>query len=259
MSKVLYKKKGEIAYITLNRPERMNTVDWEMVSMMHKIWDDFKDDDNLRVAILNSTGKHFCAAFDVASIISLLDEGKFNWKKSALHGDINCNPIEHQVWKPIVVAVDGIANGIGLWFTLASDIRVATKEALFGFGEVKVNFPVEFTALLVRFMPFALASEMLLTGRNVSAQRFYDLGIINAIVDRDDLMNKAEAVAKDICAGGPASINVMKQLLHSGYDLDYQSIMRLSDSMISPIVNSEDTEEGLRAFTEKRKPIWKGR
>ena len=259
MAKVEYQKKGEIAFITLNRPEAMNAVDFEMVELMHKIWDDFNEDNNLRVAILMAAGDHFCVGFDIMSMLGRLGGDKFDWTKSAIHGDVNCNPIQHGVKKPVVAAVNGNVNGTGLWLMLASDIRIATPETSFGLGEVKINFPVEFTALLPRFMPFALASEMLITGRNIKAQRFYDLGIINAVVEKGDLIVAAEKSAKQICGGGPLAIEAMKQLIHKGYDLDYKAIMRLSDELVSPVVNSQDTKEALTAFGEKRKPVWIGK
>lgn len=259
MAKVEYEKKGELAFITLNRPEAMNAIDLEMAGLMHKIWDDFNEDRNLRVAVLTAAGDHFCVGIDIMSILDRLGTAKFDWTMSAIHGDVNCNPIHHGVRKPIVAAVTGNVNGAGLWMTLASDIRIATHDTFFGLGEVRINFPVEFTALLPRFIPFALASEMLITGRNVEAQRFYDLGIINAVVEKGELAGEAEQAAKKICKGGPLAIEAMKQLIHQGYDLDYEAIMKLSDETVSPVVNSEDTKEALKAFVEKRKPVWKGK
>ncbi len=259
MAKVEYEKRGEVAFVTINRPEAMNSLDFEMVGLMHKIWDDFNEDRNLRVAVLTAVGDHFCAGIDIVSILDRLGTEEFDWTKSTIHGDINCNPIHHGVRKPIVSAVTGNVNGAGLWLTLASDIRIATIDTSFGLGEVRINFPVEFTALLPRFMPLALASEMLITGRNIKAQRFYDLGIINAVVEKGELMNEAEKAVKKICQGGPLAIEAMKRLIHKGHHLDYEAIMKLSDEIVSPVVKSEDTKEALKAFAEKRKPVWKGK
>lgn len=259
MAKVEYEKRGEIAFITINRPKAMNALDFEMVGLMHKIWDDFNEDRDLRVAVLTGVGDHFCAGFDIMSMLERRSGDKFDWTQSAIHGDVNCNPIHHGVRKPVVAAVNGNVNGTGLWLMLSADIRIATPETSFGLGEVRLNFPVEFTALLPRFIPFALASEMLITGRNIKAQRFYDLGIINVLVEKDELMDEAKKAAKRICAGGPLAIEAMKQLIHKGYDLDYEAIMKISDEIVSPVVNSQDTKEAMEAFGEKRKPVWKGK
>jgi len=259
MDKVLYEKKGEIAYITLNRPKAFNSVDWDMVEFMDKMWEDFKDDDNLRVAIMSGAGNNFCAGFDIKNMVGRVTEGPFSYRRSAIHGDTNCSPISHRVHKPIIAAVDGNANGTGLYFMFAADIRLATKEAILGMGEVRINFPVEFTGILPRFMPFGLASEMLITGKNIPAQRFYDLGLISAIVERDELMNEAEKAAKQVCQGGPLAISAMKKLLYDGFDMDYESVVKYEDAVVSPVVNSEDTKEAIMAFVEKRKPVWKNK
>lgn len=259
MSKVLYDKDGPIAHITLNRPKAMNAIDFEMIKLLHDIWEDFNADDDLRVALLKSSSENFCVGFDIASIAAKLGQEKYSWDKSSMFGEININPIEHGVKKPIISAMAGNVNGAGLWLALASDIRLATPEAAFGLGEVRINFPVEFTGLLPRYMPASLAAEMLYTARPVGSGRFYELGILNAVVAQDGLLKAAEAYAKDICAGGPLAVRAMKELLQKGPDLDYQAVLNLTDSLITPVVNSLDTMEGIQAFAQKRRPVWQGK
>ena len=258
MSKVLYEKEGPIARITLNRPKAMNAIDFEMVQLLNDIWEDYRDDETLRVALLKSSSKNFCAGFDIISIAKLLEESKYSWDKSSMFGEVNINPVEHDVKKPIISVLDGVVNGAGMWLALASDIRVATAETSFGLGEVRINFPVEFTGLICRHMPGALAAEMLFTARSIGAKRFYELGIINGLVEREKLEGAGESYAKAICAGGPLAVRAMKELLHRGHDLDYQAIIKLSDELITPVVNSMDTMEGIQAFAQKRAPVWKG-
>lgn len=258
MAKVEYQKSSEIAYLTLNRPEAMNAIDFEMLQIMHEAWSDFNEDDSLRVLILNSSSRHFCVGFDVDSIAGKLGEVKYSWDKSSMFGNVNINPIEHGVNKPVICAVDGNVNGAGLWLVLVSDISLATPAASFGLAEARINFPVEFTGLIDRYLPLALASEMLLTARRVGSQRLYDLGVINAVVDREELQSQAESYARDICAGGPLAIKAMKELLSQSHDLDYQAILSLTDRVITPVVNSRDTLEGIEAYAQKRRPVWKG-
>jgi enoyl-CoA hydratase/carnithine racemase len=183
----------------------------------------------------------------------------YSWDKSSMFGNKNINPVEHGVQKPIIAALDGNVNGAGFFLALMADIRVATRETLFGLTEVRLNFPVEFTALLPRYLPVGVAMEMLITARRQSAERFYELGIINSLVERDALMTEAESYARDICAGSPMAISVMKELMHRSYDHDYNGMMKLSASMVTPVVNSQDTTEALQAFLQKRKPVWKGK
>jgi len=260
MAKIEYEKKGAIAYITLNRPEAMNAIDSEMVDIMDEAWNDFKSDENLRVAILSSSSKNFCAGFDIKNMAErLMGKEKYSWDKSSMFGDKNINPFEHGVQKPIVAALDGNVNGAGLWMALTADIRLATRETSFGLGEVRINFPVEYTALLPRYLPVGVATEMLITARRLSAERFYELGVVNALVERDALMTEAESYSRDICAGAPLAIRAMKELVHRGYELDYKGIMELSGRVVASVVNSQDTMEGIQAFSQKRKPVWKGK
>ena len=261
MAKIEYTKKGEIAYITLNRPEAMNAVDSEMVGIMDEAWEDFRKDDNLKVAIISSSSKNFCVGFDIKSMAGMLMSGKmkYNWDASSMFGSKNINPVEHKVQKPIIAVLNGNVNGAGLWIALTADIRLATRETSIGLGEVRINFPVEFTGLLTRYLPIGVATDMLITARPVSAERLYSLGVVNALVEQDKLMAEAEAYARDICAGSPRAISVMKELIHQSYELDYKGIMELSERLIPPVVNSQDTMEGFQAFAQKRKANWTGK
>lgn len=259
MAKIEYQKKDQIAYITLNRPEAMNAIDDEMIEIMGEIWDDFKSNENLRVAILSSSSKNFCPGIDIKTIFDKMGKDKYSWDNSAMFGKKNINPVEHGVQKPIIAALDGNVNGAGLFLALMADIRVATRETLFGLTEVRLNFPVEFTTLLPRCLPAGVAMEMLITARRQRAERFYELGIINSLVERDALMTEAESYARDICAGAPMAISTMKELMRLSYDHDYNGMMELSASLVTPVANSHDTIEGLQAFIQKRKPAWKGK
>ena len=141
MSKVLYEKKGKIAYITLNRP-KVNAVDAEMIGELDRIWDDFRDDDNLEVGIVSGAGNIFTAGADIGMIVDLLKGHPFRWRDSGLFGDRRSGPQTHSIWKPLIVAIEKICNGAGLWLALGCDIRIATTGTNFGLGEVRFNFPV---------------------------------------------------------------------------------------------------------------------
>jgi len=168
-------------------------------------------------------------------------------------------PSRHNVWKPIIAVLDGHVNGAGLWLAMESDIRIASPEARFGLFEAKINFPVEFASFLTRYMPFAVVMELLITGNTLSAERAYQLGIINKIVPREKLMEEAEKYAEKICMNGPLAVRVMKQLVRRSWDMNSESALALAESLIGPVVSSEDTMEGIMAFLEKRKPKWKGK
>ena len=230
-----------------------------MVEQLHNIWDDFRDDDNLRVAILTGAGNIFSAGFDMGEIVHLLKETPYEWGMSSLFGNKAVSPTIHSVWKPIVGAFDGFVNGMSFMVAFGCDIRIVTKETRFGLGEIKVGAVVEFAALMTHYMPQAIVNEILLIGNPITAERAYNVGLINKIVSREELMPEATAIANTISEGGPKSARVMKELVHRGLDLDYNSALALTGNIAPPIVNSEDHKEGCRAFIEKRKPVWKGK
>jgi len=188
-----------------------------------------------------------------------MTERGFEWKDSIMFGDKGCSPGSHSLWKPVIGALDGVVNGTGLWLALECDIRVTTKETNFALGEVKINVPVEFTGFMVRYMPQAIAHELLLTGKGIRAERAYNFGLINNIVPREQLMPAATAIANTLCEGGSSAVRVMKQVVCQGRNLNRNAILELSEKLFMPVVNSEDTREGFQAFLEKRKPIWMGK
>jgi enoyl-CoA hydratase/carnithine racemase len=256
MKYISYEKKGKVAYIMLDISD-MNQIDYAAVGELHDIWIDFQGDDNLWVGILGSLRKNFTCGFDIKKINEILKKGDFSWNHSCMFGEKRLGPDGHGVTKPLIAALNGIVNGAGIWLTFQSDIRIATPETLFGLAEGRLNFPVEFTNHLMKYLPRALINEMLFTAKNIKSQRFYDLGIINKIVEKEDLMNEADKIAEAICESGPTSVRVMKQLVKYSYEMEHHELMKLAVDMIVPVVNSEDTREAVNSFIEKRKPEWK--
>ncbi len=256
MADVVYEKKGKIAHILLDR-SNYNPINFEMAAELNEIWRDFHEDDGLWVAVIGSARKNFSAGFDIKAFKALLDKGDFSWQHSALFGDKRIGPDGYATAKPIVGAFNGVTNGASVWLVLQSDIRIATPDTVFGFGEGLINVPVEFAGFLPRYMPQSLINEMLFTGKMIKAQRFLDLGVINKIVAAEQLMKEAQETAEKICKLGPQSVRVMKKLVHQGFHSDAETLASASGSLIVPVVNSEDTKEGMTAFIEKRKPEWK--
>lgn len=256
MSYINYEKDGKIAYIMLNRSE-MNPVNYEMVDDLDSIWRSFQDDNGLWVAILGSKQKNFSVGFDINVIKKILDEGKYSWSMSSMFGKKRIGPDEHSVTKPIIGIFDGHVNGVGFWLFLQTDIRIATQGTSFGLAEGRLNFPIEFSGLLSRYLPRAIINELIFTGKIIQSQRFFDLGIINKIVDQERLMSEAVSMAKSISKSGPEAVKVMKQLVDFGYDMDYRGLMTLSENMIVPIVNTVETKEAVECFLRGEKPVWK--
>jgi enoyl-CoA hydratase/carnithine racemase len=253
VSQILYKKENHIAYISLNNPESLNALNLEMAKEFETIWVDFRDDKKMWVAILSGEGKSFCAGADIKK----MERGKWKFRQSIILGDYSVSSKRHNIWKPIIAAVHRHVYGAGLLLALESDIRIASDDALFGIPEGKVNVPTLFAPFASRYMPHAIACELLYTGKPIDAQRAYQVGLVNKVVSRDHLISAATEIGKQICENGPLSIWATKELFCRGGDMDYEGALALIEHMVPPIFNSEDSIEAKQAFIEKRKPVWK--
>lgn len=254
MPVVNYEKKGKIAFITLNRSKYLNALDVQTTEELAKIWVDFRDDDQLWVAILRGEGRSFCAGADVKEMDL---GGKWSMAKSIIYGNKRIGPSNYKVWKPIIAAVHGHVLGAGFYLALECDLRIAAEDAQFGLPEPMVNIPTMFTPFLRDYLPSGQAMELLLMGDQVSAHRAYEMGLVNRVVPRDQLISSAESMAERLCQNGPLCLRAMKEVLHRSRDMDVQSALTLIEHIFVPVMNSEDSAEGKRAFREKRKPRWK--
>jgi len=253
MSQVLYRKEGRIAYISLNNPQSLNAVNRAMVQELAKVWIDFRDDDNVWVAILSGEGKSFCAGADVKD----MKRGTWRFRDSLIFGDDRMAPSSYQVWKPIVAAVHRHVYGAGLWLALEADMIVASEDAKFGVPEGMVNVPTLFAAWSNRYFTHAITGELLYTGKPLNAERAYQIGLINQVVPSGQVMAAATSVAEQICANGPLSIWATKEMYRRGCNMHDEEKVALTEHIAVPVFNSEDSIEAKQAFVEKRKPEWK--
>ena len=243
----IYEKKGKIAYVTLNRPEKMNALNTELIHELSETWVDFRDDDNLWVAILTGAGKAFCVGADYQSIN---DPG---FTTTPIE-----NPSHHQIWKPVICAINGHALGRGMGLALGCDIRVAAEAAQFGCPEPKFG-TVTRVDIFEPYLPRGMASELLLIGDSISAQRAYELNLVNKVVPQEQLLNKATAIAERLCENAPLAVRGIKEMLTKNKDLSRTEADELFETIKARVRSSEDRKEGMNAFKEKRKPRWQGR
>jgi len=253
MNEIIYRKKGHIAYISLNRPEKLNAINRVMVKKLSKVWIDFKKDNNLWVAVLSGEGKSFCSGADIKE----MKRGKWQIRDSLIFGDDRFTPSSYQIWKPIISAIHGYVFGAGLLLALESDIKIASEDALFGIPEGKVNIPTLFSPFISYYIPQSIAAELMYTSQSLNAQRAYQLGIINTIVSNSELISTATKIAEQICKNGPLSLWATKELYVRGRNMKYDNVITLIKDIATPVMNSNDSIEAKRAFIEKRKPIWK--
>jgi len=252
VSKVLFRIEDHIAYITLNDPENMNSFDLEMTLELERIWERVRDDKNIWVAVLNGEGKAFCAGANVKS----MERGKRTLEESLVVGRHRVGPLSYHVYKPIIVAVHKYVLGGAFAFVVESDICIASEDTMFGLPESKVNMPTMFASAIGHFFPHSLASEMMYTGKFITAQRAYEAGLCSRVVPRERLMEEATEMAKSICENGPLANWASKQLYYRGRGVDYDRYLEDLDELATPVINCQDSIEAKQAFIEKRKPRW---
>ncbi len=251
--KVIFEKKGPIAYVTINRPERLNACDFETYTRLTDIWTEFRDDRALRVAIFTGTGERaFCAGSDIKS----------NYvEKTGAEGARTPYPVMLELTKPIIAAINGHANGGGLEQALACDIRVAAEHAQFGLGEVRLGWLPGGggTQRLPRLIPLGRALEMLYTGKRIDAHDALRLGLVDYVVPMNQLIPKCEEIAAEIFKSAPLAVQKIKQVALRGLDLPLADGLRLERDAYQWLTGTEDADEGARAFAEKRPPKWQSK
>jgi enoyl-CoA hydratase/carnithine racemase len=251
--KLLLEKKGPVAYVTINRPERLNACDFETYEMLTQTWREFRDDATLRVAILTGAGERaFCAGSDVKS--NYVDRPSEEPQSKLF-------PLLLELYKPIIAAINGHANGGGLEQALCCDIRVAAEHAQFGLGEVRLGWlpGAGGTQRLPRLIPLGRALEMLYTGSRIGAEEALRLGLVDHVVPMGQLMSKCEEIASEICKSAPLAVQHIKRAALRGLDLPLADGLKLERELYNELQGTEDAREGARAFAEKRPPQWRGK
>ncbi|MBT4264178.1 MAG: crotonase/enoyl-CoA hydratase family protein [Deltaproteobacteria bacterium] len=264
---LIFEKRNNIAYITLNRPESRNAFDPEMLVELAAVWKEYREDKSLRCAILTGAGdKAFCAGADLGILIPLMSGARK--AESEADKQVQNNPEmmnqailrDFDLHKPVVAAINGHAIAGGLEFLYATDIRIACPEAKFGLQEVKwAIFPMGGSSVhLPRQLPYAKAMEMLLTGELISAQEALDFGLINRIVPRDQVVVEAEKTATLIAKNGPLAVLAIKKAVQANLGVPVKEALAKELEIAMPVFLSKDVQEGPRAFKEKREPVYKG-
>ncbi len=250
-------KEDHIAYITLNRPEAMNSLDPESLDKLKEIWTEVKNNRDIWVSVLTgSGGKSFSTGTDMKKTppptecmaSSYLNEGP------TIVGYM-------KMPKPIIAAINGYAVGGGLEMALACDMRIASDNAQFGLTEVKVASlaGLNGTQCLPRAIPQAVAMKMLLTGERIDAQEALRVGLVSDVVPLGELMKLASEYAEKIASNAPLSVKAVKQAVMLGMDMPLDHAIQMSYMLWGVLRDTEDRAEGFKAFGEKRAPKWQGK
>jgi enoyl-CoA hydratase len=252
---ITYTTEGRVATIAFNRPDAHNAMTAAMMAGVEEAFRAFDADDELWVAILTGTGdKAFCAGADLGELIpQIVDKGM-----EAFLGDPS-KRFFSDIYKPIICAVNGLCVAGGLEIMQGTDLRIAAEHAVFGLGEVRWGIvPGGGSHIrLPRQIPWAVAMEILLTGRPISAERAFDVGLVNKVVPAADLMDEANALAELLCRNGPVAMRTAKEIAVRSLALETPFV--LENLLVQRVFGTEDAREGPKAFMEKRRPDFTGR
>jgi len=252
---VEYVKKGNVAVITMNRPEARNAINGEMAATMEAAIDQMENDPEVWVGILTAVGKAFCAGADLKEI-SAGNGGALSTKKGGFAGIAR-----RERTKPLIAAITGSALAGGTEIALSCDMIIAADDTNFGLPEVKRSLVAGAGGLfrLPRQVGKAVALEAILTGDPLSSQRAYELGMVNKVVPEAQVMDEAMKLAARITANAPLAVKASRAVALNATVKSDDELWKDSGVAFASLVNTEDYKEGPRAFIEKRAPVWKGK
>jgi len=256
---IIYEKENELAIITFNRPEVRNALNFHAIDEALQAAVDADADDGVRVIILTGTGdKAFVAGADVKEFNernTLTELGKRSGQRRVL-----ANLLE-TTSKPTIAAINGFAIGTGLELAMACTIRIASENAMFGQSEINLGIMPGNggTQRLPRLVGEGRAMEMVLTGEFIDAQEAYRIGLVNRVVPQAELMPCARNLAAKLATKSPLAIKLAKDAIHAGLSMSLNDGIAYENKLFAILCGSQDKQEGVSAFLEKRQPDFKGR
>jgi enoyl-CoA hydratase len=276
-----YEKSGHVVTITIDRPEARNSLDLEHFGQLADAWVRYRDDDDAFVAILTGVGDVYCVGADLKKFITIVTEqadqlaagkskeqvegSKYTMAHSLIavlrDGAMLPDGSEFALYKPVIAAINGICAAGGMEMMWNTDLRVVSEDAWFQLAEPRRGlFPGGgSTVHSARQLSWCNAMEVLLLADRITPERALQMGLVNAVVPRDQVMAKAREWADTICLNGPLAVRACKQSAKQSTFLDLKAALVNEMSFSSSVFMSEDAKEGIAAFKEKRAPHWKGR
>jgi enoyl-CoA hydratase len=276
-----YEKDGHVVTITIDRPEARNSLDLEHFGRLADSWVRFRDDDDAYVAILTGVGDVYCVGADLKKFVSIVTERadklaagesrevmegeNYTMAHSLIavlrDGALLPDGSEFALYKPVIAAVNGIVAAGGMEMMWNTDLRVISEDAWLQLAEPRRGlFPGGgSTVHSPRQLSWCNAMEVLLLADRITPQRAYEMGLVNAIVPRDQVMAKAREWADTICLNGPLAVRACKESAKKSTFLDLKAALENEMSYSASVFMSDDAKEGIAAFKEKRRPAWKGR
>ena len=257
-----------VAVLTMNRPDKRNAINPEMMVRLADAWTRVREDDTIRVSLLTGAGSEsFCAGGDLKTLVPLLTRARpaaDEWDERLLADQRNVMNTAmlrmDDFPKPIIAAVNGLCFAGGMELMLATDLRVSAESARFALTEVQRGLIPGggSVARLPRQVPTAVAMEFLIVGEPVSAQRAYQVGLLNALVPAGEELSLATTMAARIARNAPLAVHAVKSVGAASVDVSLTEAFRLEDDAVRTIMRSADAKEGARAFAERRPPAFRG-
>lgn len=247
-----------IAYITLNRPERLNSFDLQLGEELYQVLKNHRNNPDIRAIVIRGTGKGFCGGGDVKEMYAAEDKPRFlRDLTKAIH---KCVIEMRTMEKPVVAAVNGAAFGAGLSLALACDIIIAVKEAKFGTAFIGIGLaPGCGTQFFTKLVGYQRACEYILTSKTFVAEQAQQLGIVNKVVESDELDSTVEEFVTKFRKLPPIAVGKAKTLINKSQEDDMITHLELESLTASKSAGTRDFKEGVTAFVEKRKPVYKGK
>ena len=276
-----YEKDGHVVTITIDRPEARNSMDIEHFGMLADCWVRFRDDDDAFVAILTGVGDVYCVGADLKKFVPAITEGadkmreggskqivagtSYSYADSLVavlrDGATTRDGKPFELFKPVIAAVNGVCAAGGLEMMWNLDLRVIADSAFIQLSEPRRGlFPGGgSTVQSARQLSWCNAMEVLLLAERITPERAKEMGLVNAVVPRDQVLAKAREWADTICKNGPLAVRACKESAKRSTFLDLKAALDHEMTYSAKVFMSDDAKEGIKAFAEKRPPVWKGR
>jgi enoyl-CoA hydratase len=250
---VLTERRERVLLITINRPDQRNAVNAAVARGIADALDELDGNDELTLGVLTGAGKGFCAGMDLKAFVT----GERPYADDRGFAGIT----QRAAVKPLIAAVEGFAVAGGLEVALSCDLIVAARGAKLGVPEVKRSLVAAGGALLrlPRVLPRNVAMELVLTGDPITAERGYELGLVNRLAKPGETVQAAFELADQIVPNAPLALAASKRVLTEAVDWPDSEFWHRQGEIVGPVMTSEDAREGATAFAEKRAPVWKGR
>lgn len=268
MPDLLFEKHAGIARITFNRPQRKNAISPQAMLLLAEAWLEFRDDPELRVAILTGAGDEaFCVGGDLQLLMPLFTgarQPEDDWDRRLL-AELDKVPVAllkpFELYKPVIAAVNGYALAGGCELLQATDLRIASRTAEFGLSEAQRGLVPGGGSMvrLARQVPHCKAMEILLLGERMPAAEAHRIGLVNEVVEPDRVMPRAEELAGRLARNGPLALRKIKEAVLRTSGLPLEEAYAIENECSAVVMASQDAREGPRAFMEKREPVFTGK